>query len=63
LALGADLWLIGGRPRFDVWLLRRAGGLSLGIEEDRAAAAAMGFVDDSKGADFFTRNHLPPIPP
>lgn len=28
-----------------------ADGLSLGIEEDKAAAAAMGFVDDSKGLD------------
>jgi hypothetical protein len=50
----ADLWLIGGcSSRFDVRLLRLADGLSLGIEEDRAAAAAMGFVDDSKGADFW----------
>jgi hypothetical protein len=43
--------------------LHRAGGLSLGIEEDRAAAAAMGFVDDTKGADFLTRNYSPLIPP
>jgi hypothetical protein len=42
-----------------VWLLRRADGLSLGIEEDRAAAAAMGFVDDSKGKDSSSEPHVP----
>jgi hypothetical protein len=42
-----------------VWLLRRADALSLGIEEDRAAAAAMGFVDDSKGKDSCPEPHVP----
>jgi hypothetical protein len=36
---------------------------SLGIEEDRASATTMVFVDDSKGADILTRNHVSPIPP
>jgi hypothetical protein len=44
-----------GVPRFDVSFVACADGLSLGIEEDRTAAAAMGFIDESKGPYRFSR--------